>query len=52
MRQAGGAIAGLEQHIALLWRRILVALEQFARLLEGPGTGVQGEVAFPSTGSG
>jgi hypothetical protein len=40
MRQAGGAVAGLEQHIALLRRRGAIAGEQLARLLEGPGTGL------------
>ncbi len=37
MRQAGWAIAGLEQHIAFGRRRVLVALHQLARLLERPG---------------
>jgi hypothetical protein len=36
MREAGGAVAGLEQHLAATAPR-LVALQQLARLLERPG---------------
>ena len=35
MRQAGGAVAGLEQHLAIE-AAALRALDQLARLLEGP----------------
>jgi hypothetical protein len=45
MRQPGRAIAGLEQHIALLRRRALGARHQLARLLERPCLRRQGEIA-------
>ena len=44
MRQAGGAVAGFKQHIALFGRLGLVTLHQPARLFKGPGFAVQGGV--------
>ena len=37
VRQAGGAIARLEEHVALVWRLPVQALEKLAGLLERPG---------------
>ena len=46
MRQARRAVAGLEQHIAFGRRRFLVARDQLARLLEGPGARGLGILPF------
>jgi hypothetical protein len=46
MGQAGGAVARLEQDMALLGRLAVQTLEQPLRLLKGPGLGVRCEVAF------
>jgi hypothetical protein len=51
MRQAGRAIAGLEQHITLVRRRAPGARHQLARLLEGPGLRLQGKIAVVGHGS-
>ena len=45
MRQAGRAIAGLEQHMALFRGLLLVPFQNAARLLERPGFGIHGGVA-------
>ena len=39
VRQAGGAVAGLEQDVALVVGAVPVALQQFPRFLEWPGVG-------------
>ncbi len=46
MRQARGAIAGLEQHITLGGRRVLVAGHQLAGFLERPGPRRQSECSL------
>ena len=38
MRQAGGAVAGLEQHLAIA-AALVDAGDELSRLLEGPGGG-------------
>ncbi len=45
MRQAGRAIAGLEQGVALFRRLAIEPRQEFARLLERPGAGVLGKCA-------
>jgi hypothetical protein len=44
--QARGAVAGLEQDVALFRRRAGEAVHQLARLDEGPGAGLLGKGAF------
>ena len=42
MRQAGGAIAGFKQNIALLWRTLGIAFEKLAGFFKRPGFGFEG----------